>query len=76
MQLDEAMGLQPVADSGLFREFSGLAEQWRQGLRPALPAVKVVWHGRRWHSEAVCSPSADGTIRSTQCRRIRCVVWR
>ena len=39
MQLDEALGLSPISDSGLFGEFSGLAMQLRQGASPQWPAV-------------------------------------
>ncbi|HXV61719.1 MAG TPA: SulP family inorganic anion transporter [Vicinamibacteria bacterium] len=41
MQLDEALGLPPVRETGLAGEFAAVASSFREGTYPALPAVLV-----------------------------------
>jgi len=55
MQLDEALGLRPIADSGVAGELSGIVAQFRSGALPAWPTVLVtaataiaIALGKRW----------------------------
>ncbi len=59
MQLDEALGLQPIADSGLVGELTGIGRQLAAGGLPAIPTMVLtavtavaITLGKRWAPRA------------------------